>query len=99
MVYLCEMRLSGWIATYWGYPFFVRLSQMSMICIWKEVIYLKKAISPIICTVLLIFVSRLNNPKIEVAGMLLLLFMGVAIGVVINNFIFREKKADNEGDR
>jgi hypothetical protein len=34
-----------------------------------------------------------------VAGMLLLLFIGVAIGVVKNNFIFRKKNAENEGDR
>lgn len=72
---------------------------MSMICIWKEVIYLKKAISPIICIGILIFVSRLYNPKIEVAGMVLVMFLGIAIGVVINNFIFREKNAETEGDR
>ncbi len=71
---------------------------MSMICIWKEVIYLKRAISPIICIGLLIFVSRLYNPKIAVAGMLLLVFMGLAIGVVINNYIFKEKNTENEGN-
>lgn len=53
---------------------------------------MKKAILPIVGAIVMIIVAKTANPIVEAGGILIAGLLGLGIGVVLNNIIFREKK-------
>ena len=52
---------------------------------------MKKIIFPVVLMVGFYFGARLANPELEGIGMLLSAFIGMALGVGLNSFIFKKK--------
>ena len=54
----------------------------------------KKAILPIVCAIILLFVLKTFNPDIAGAGIVLGLMMGLGLGALLNAIIFKKKDSD-----
>jgi len=54
---------------------------------------MKEAILPVVCPILLYVGIRFVNPEMEPAGIFLVICFGVAIGALINKFLFKKEKA------
>jgi len=55
---------------------------------------MKIFIFPVVCAVLMIFLGKSFNPKIEVAGYIVALVVGLFIGFIINKLVFKEKAVE-----
>lgn len=59
---------------------------------------MKKAISPILLAIVLAVIARIINSEINAVGLVLILCVGLALGALLNKFVFFREDEKNEGN-
>jgi len=57
---------------------------------------MKKAIIPVCFTTLVLIVSKVANPTVGIAGLVIAGLIGLGIGMTINEVVFRNKEKSNK---
>jgi general stress protein CsbA len=59
---------------------------------------MKTVVLPIVLAIVLAVLARVLNPQIQAAGIIIAGAFGLGIGAVINNFVLKRKKSEEESD-